>query len=95
MINEDLGDDLDLIQPEHLGSCKKVITHTYESLIQNRYNTRRFKWCYRRIKNKINKTTNNNLKERFEKRLGRLLAKLAVIKVGANSEVELKEKRIE
>ena len=93
LINEDLGDDLDLIQPEHLGSCKKVITHTYESLIQIDTIPEELDGVVEELKNKINNTTNNHLKERHEKRLGRLLAKLAVIKVGANSEVELKEKK--
>jgi len=93
LINEDLGDDLDLITPEHLGKCKKVTTHTYESLIQIDGTPEAVSGIVENLKEKIRTTTNDNLKERFEKRLGRLLAKLAVIKVGANSEVELKEKK--
>ena len=93
LINEDLGDDLDLITPEHLGKCKKVTTHTYESLIQIDGTPEAVGGIVENLKEKIRTTTNDNLKERFEKRLGRLLAKLAVIKVGANSEVELKEKK--
>ena len=93
LINEDLGDDLDLITPEHLGKCKKVTTHTYESLIQIDGTPEAVGGIVENLKEKIRITTNDNLKERFEKRLGRLLAKLAVIKVGANSEVELKEKK--
>ncbi len=93
LINEDLGDDLDLIQPEHLGKCKKSITHLYESLIQIDNLPDEVDDIVINLKKKISTTTNNNLKARHEKRLARLLAKLAVIKVGANSEVELKEKK--
>tara|TARA_R110000824_G_scaffold10087_3_gene44788 strand:+ start:3151 stop:4692 length:1542 start_codon:yes stop_codon:yes gene_type:complete len=93
LINEDLGDDLDLITPEHLGSCKKAITHLYESLIQIDKTPTEVDEIVINLKEKIANTTNNNLKARHEKRLARLLAKLAVIKVGANSEVELKEKK--
>ena len=34
VINEDLGDDMDLIQPEYLGSCLKSITTDLETIIQ-------------------------------------------------------------
>ena len=33
-INEDLGDDMDLIQPEHLGSCLKAVSTQDETIIQ-------------------------------------------------------------
>ena len=34
LINEDLGDDMDLIQPEHLGSCLKSITNSEETILK-------------------------------------------------------------
>ena len=34
LINEDLGDDMDLIQPEHLGSCIKSTTNNEETVLQ-------------------------------------------------------------
>ena len=34
IINEDLGDDLDLVKVEHLGSCLKSITTYEETIIQ-------------------------------------------------------------
>ena len=33
VINEDLGDDIDLIQPEQLGECKKTITSEHETIL--------------------------------------------------------------
>ena len=34
VINEDLGDDMDLIQPEHLGECVKAITNKEETILE-------------------------------------------------------------
>ena len=34
LINEDLGDDMDLIQPEHLGSCVKSVTNHEETILR-------------------------------------------------------------
>ena len=34
LINEDLGDDMDLIQPEHLGTCLKSVTNHEETILQ-------------------------------------------------------------
>ena len=93
LINEDLGDDMDLIQPEHLGSCLKSITSPGETIIQLEEIPKQVEDIIKSIKNKIKETTNPNLVTRLEKRLGRLLAKVAIVKVGANSEIELKEKR--
>ena len=45
------------------------------------------------IKGQIKDTKNSNLIIKHEKRLARLSAKVAIVKVGANSKVELKEKR--
>jgi len=71
VINEDLGDDMDLIDIEMLGTCVKAVTNTEETVLQ----------------------VEGKSEEVEEKRLARLSAKVAVVKVGANSEVELKEKR--
>ena len=34
IINEDLGDDMDIIQPEHLGSCLKSVTNSRRNYIK-------------------------------------------------------------
>ena len=93
VINEDLGDDMDLIQPEHLGTCLKAISTENETIIQIKETPEEVSDVIKSIKKQIEETPNANLKIRYEKRLARLLAKVAVVKVGANSEVELKEKR--
>ena len=93
VINEDLGDDMDLIQPEHLGTCLKAISTENETIIQIEETPEEVSDVIKSIQKQIEETPNANLKVRYEKRLARLLAKVAVVKVGANSEVELKEKR--
>ena len=93
LINEDLGDDMDLIQPEHLGSCIKAVSTREDTIIRVEEIPEEVNELIEHIKKEIDKTPNPNLIIKHEKRLARLAAKVAVVKVGANSEVELKEKR--
>jgi len=94
LINEDLGDDMDIIQPEHLGTCIKAITNHEETILQvDLSNNIEVKETIALLEDQIKETKNPNIIVRLEKRLGKLKAKVATVKVGANSEVELKEKR--
>ena len=94
LINENLGDDMDLIQPEHLGECLKAVTNQQETVLQVDLSEKpAVDETIVMLENQIKETTNNNIKNRLEKRLSKLKAKVAIVKVGANSEVELKEKR--
>jgi len=93
VINEDLGDDMDLISPEHLGKCDKAISTRIDTILQVNETPEEVTSLIKDLTNKINKETNPNLIIKHEKRLARLSAKVATVKVGANSEIELKEKR--
>jgi chaperonin GroEL len=94
LINEDLGDDMDLIQPEHLGTCiKSVTSHEYTILQVDLSDKPEVEDTINRLEEQIKNSNNNNIIIRLEKRLAKLKAKVATVKVGANSEVELKEKR--
>lgn len=93
IINEDLGDDLDLIQPEHLGTCIKSITTDEETILQVNKMSEEVEEVINSIKKDLLKTTKPHEIVKLEKRLARLSAKIAIVKVGANSEVELKEKK--
>ncbi len=92
VINEDLGDDMDLIQPEHLGSCLKSVTTDTDTVLTVEQDKPEVKELIESIKNKIEETKAPGEIVRLEKRLARLSAKVAVVKVGASSEIELKEK---
>ena len=93
VINEHLGDDLDLIQPEHLGQCVKSITTEYETIIQVDGVSQEVEQVIEQVKKDIAKETKPGAITRLEKRLALLSAKIANVKVGANSDVELKEKK--
>ena len=92
IINEDLGDDMDLIQTEHLGTCLKSITTHDSTIIQVAQASQEIKAIIEDIKEKLLTEKNSNTVIRLEKRLAMLAARIAIVKVGANSEIELKEK---
>jgi len=92
LINEDLGDDLDLIQPELLGSCLKSITSHEETILHIGETPEQVLEIIEDIKKSLSENNPANKVIKLEKRLARLTAKIAVVKVGANSEIELKEK---
>ena len=94
LINEDLGDDMDLIQPEHLGTCIKSVTNHEETILQVDLSDKpEVAETIELLEKQIKETKNPNIIVRLEKRLAKLKAKVATVKVGANSEVELKEKK--
>ena len=92
VINEDLGDDMDLIDVSHLGTCLKAVTTQDDTIIQVEEINDDTKALIKQIKKELKTTKINGKKHLLERRLSRLAGKVGVIKVGANSEVELKEK---
>tara|TARA_R100000734_G_scaffold14988_1_gene11127 strand:- start:1091 stop:2647 length:1557 start_codon:yes stop_codon:yes gene_type:complete len=92
IINEDLGDDMDLIQPDHLGTCLKSITTYEQTILQVEEQNQDVLDVIADIKSKLLQKQQPNDIVRLEKRLSMLAAKIATVKVGANSDVELKEK---
>ena len=92
IINEDLGDDMEMIQPEHLGGCVKSVTSHEDTILQVEESPEEVIRVIDEIKSKLAKEKNPNKLIKLEKRLAMLSAKIAIVKVGANSEIELKEK---
>ena len=92
IINEDLGDDMEMIQPEHLGGCVKSVTSHEDTILQVEESPQQVIEVIDEIKSKLSKEKNPNKLIKLEKRLAMLSAKIAIVKVGANSEIELKEK---
>ena len=93
VINEDLGDDIDLIGPEHLGELTKSISNMHETILRIGESSDAVKDLIKELKEKLKTAKHPAIVVAYEKRLARLSGKVAVVKVGANSEVELKEKR--
>ena len=92
VINEDLGDDMDLISIDHLGNAKKIISGKDNTIIQVNETPEAVQELITELHEKQSKEKLPGLKMAYEKRLALLAAKVAVVKVGANSEIELKEK---
>ena len=93
VINENLGDDMDLIQPDHLGSVDRCVSSKTETIIQVKDLPNEVTDLIKSLSDKLKDSINPNQIIKYEKRLARLSAKVATVKVGANSAVELKEKR--
>ena len=92
IINEDLGDDLDLIQVEHLGFCLKSVTTHQETILQFNEPTEEVLNIIAELKEELSKDNPAHKVIKLEKRLAMLAARIAIVKVGANSDIELKEK---
>ena len=92
VINEDLGDDMDLIQPEMLGTCLKSTTTEKDTVIQVGEPSEEILNIIAQIKEEIADGPLPSKLVGLEKRLARLSAKIAIVRVGADSDIELKEK---
>jgi chaperonin GroEL len=94
VINEELGDDLDLIQPDVLGEAIKAITDSTHTVLQtpDLVHTS-FVDRVKGIEEKIKNEKNPFFKKKLRERLAMLNGKVAMIKVGADSKVEMKEKK--
>ena len=92
IINEELGDDLDLISPEVLGYAKKSVTDDKTTVLQTLEEidiTERVL----DVTKKLESESNPFFKKKLEQRLSMLTGKVGVICVGADSKIELKEKK--
>jgi chaperonin GroEL len=96
IVNEELGDDLDFIDSSVLGVVDRSVTDSKGTVLQLTKSIQHTDLVLERIKDvetKLKKEKNGYLKIKIEQRLGILSGKVAIIKIGANSKVELKEKK--
>jgi chaperonin GroEL len=93
VINEELGDDLDLIDIEVLGEAIKSVTDSKNTILQIQNVNEDLEERIKDVEAKIAKETNGYIKKKLEQRLSTLTGKVGVIYVGADSAVELKEKK--
>jgi chaperonin GroEL len=93
-ISEDLGVKLDNVDLDMLGTAKKVvITKEDTTIIQGGGKKDDVVGRIATIKKQIETTDSNYDKEKLQERLAKLSGGVAVIKVGASTETELKEKK--
>ena len=93
LINEELGDDLDLMDPSVLGQAVKAVTDNKVTVLQTGDLGDGLVERIESVKSQIKKETNPFFKKKLEQRLGMLSGIVGIIKVGADSKVELKEKK--
>jgi chaperonin GroEL len=93
VINEELGDDLDLIQPDVLGEAIQAVTDDKHTVLQTTDQGVVLNERIETVENKIKEEKNPFFKKKLQERLAMLNGQVAMIKVGADSKVEMKEKK--
>lgn len=93
VINEELGDDLDLIGPDILGEAIKAVTDDKNTVLTIKDQGPVLNERIELVEDKIKDEKNPFFKKRLQQRLAMLNGYVAIIKVGGNSKVELKEKK--
>ena len=93
-ITEDLGLKLENVKIEELGSAKKVtIDKDNITIIAGAGKSGEIEGRIRQLRAQIEETTSDYDKEKLQERLAKLVGGVAIIKVGAATETELKEKK--
>jgi len=93
-ITEDLGIKLESVKIEDLGSAKKVtIDKDNTTIVAGAGKTGEIEGRIKQLRVQIEETTSDYDKEKLQERLAKLVGGVAVIKVGAATETELKEKK--
>jgi len=94
VINEELGDDLDLIDIDCLGQAHTAITNDKTTVLTVDVPEQDLDERIKSIQKIIDKEDKNPfLKKKHQQRLAMLSGSVGVVKVGANSKVEMKEKK--
>jgi len=94
VISDELGLKLDSVQLNQLGKARRVtITKDDTTIVEGAGKQDEIKGRINQIKTEIEKTTSDWDKEKLQERLAKLAGGVAVIKVGAATETELKEKK--
>jgi chaperonin GroEL len=94
VISEELGLKLDTVQLNQLGKARRVtVTKDDTTIVEGAGKQDDIKGRIAQIKAEIEKSTSDWDKEKLQERLAKLAGGVAVIKVGAATETELKEKK--
>ena len=94
VISEDLGHKLDQVKLEDLGTAKKVnIDKDNTTIVDGSGKKAEVEGRVKVIRSQIEETTSDYDREKLQERLAKLVGGVAVIHVGAATEVEMKEKK--
>jgi len=94
VISEEVGLKLENIELKHLGSCRKVVSEKEKTtIIEGKGKIEEIEARVKQIKNELKTSESEFDKEKLQERLAKLAGGVAVIKVGAATEVEQKTKQ--
>ncbi len=95
VITEDIGLDLKTASIEQLGRASKVVvTKENTTIVEGAGDSANISGRVNQIRKQMEETTSEFDKEKLQERLAKLAGGVAVIKVGAATETELKEKKL-
>ncbi len=93
-ITEDLGIKLENVQMSDLGQAKKItIDKDNTTIVEGKGKHSEIEGRVKEIRSQVEKTTSDYDREKLQERLAKLVGGVAVIKVGAATETEMKEKK--
>jgi chaperonin GroEL len=93
-ITEDLGIKLENLKVEDLGKAKKItIDKDNTTIVEGGGRSKDIEGRVKQIRTQIDETTSDYDREKLQERLAKLVGGVAVIKVGAATETEMKEKK--
>ncbi len=94
VISEEVGLSLEKANLDDLGTCKKVqITKENTTIIDGAGDAKQIEGRVTQIRQQIEETSSDYDREKLQERVAKLAGGVAVIKVGAATEVEMKEKK--
>jgi chaperonin GroEL len=94
VISEELGRKLDSVELSDLGRARRVVANKDNTtVVEGKGDQSAIEGRMKQIKAQIEETTSDYDREKLQERLAKLAGGVAIIKVGAGTEVELKEKK--
>ncbi|MEA2025052.1 MAG: chaperonin GroEL [Chloroflexota bacterium] len=94
VISEEVGRKLESVELEDLGVCRRVVANKdATTIVEGKGDSAAIEGRMAQIKAQIEETTSDYDREKLQERLAKMAGGVAIIKVGAGTEVELKEKK--
>jgi chaperonin GroEL len=94
VITEDIGRKLDSVEPSDLGRARRVTSDKdHTTIIEGKGDIKNIQDRIKQLKAQIEETESDFDREKLQERMARLAGGVAVIKVGAATETEMKEKK--
>ena len=94
LISEDMGIKLENVTADDLGRCRKIrIDKNNTTIVEGAGSKAEIEGRIRQLRTQIEETTSDYDREKLQERLAKLVGGVAVIHIGAATEIEMKEKK--